>query len=66
MLLVPVWPGAEQGMVARATSSGALLLSRGPLPHSMVVTGTRAQVAGMFGKGVLVLAAPAAECGATA
>lgn len=65
MLLVPVLPGAEQGMVARATSAGALLLARGPLPHSMIVTGDRTRVShDMLAHGVLVLAAPAGECGA--
>ncbi|RYY47628.1 MAG: hypothetical protein EOP59_00785 [Sphingomonadales bacterium] len=67
MLLVPLWPGAEQGMIARATRHNALLLGRGPLPRSFVVSGSRTSVsAGMLGRGVLVIAAPLAGCGAEA
>ena len=30
MLLVPLWPGASHGMLARATSQGSLLMGAGP------------------------------------
>jgi len=67
MLLVPLWPGAEKGMIARVTQSDARLLGRGPLPRSFVVSGSHASVsAGMLGHGVLVIAAPLAGCGAKA
>jgi hypothetical protein len=64
MILVPVWPGAERGMLALAIDNQALLVGSGPLPHSFVVSGDRSAILGaMFRRGVLVLAAPPAACG---
>ncbi|RYG22688.1 MAG: hypothetical protein EON93_24865 [Burkholderiales bacterium] len=66
MLLVPIWPGAAQGMLARATQQGALLIGSGPLPNSFVVSGSRAAIAeAMLDHGVLLLAAPPTGCGTT-
>jgi len=64
MILIPVWPGAERGMLALAVDRHALLVGRGPLPNSFVVFGARAAILGeMLRRGVLVLAAPPAACG---
>lgn len=65
MLLVPIWPGAGHDMVARATDGGALLIGRGPLPGSFVISGDRGAIAAaMLAHGVLPIAAPASGCGA--
>ena len=67
MMLVPLWPGAERGLEARTIAAGGLLVDRGYLPHSLVVSGTRAAIApAMLSRGVLILAAPASGCGAKA
>jgi hypothetical protein len=67
MMLVPLWPGAERGLEARAIAAGGLLVDRGSLPHSLVISGTRAAIApAMLASGVLILAAPASGCGAKA
>ncbi|MES2445426.1 MAG: hypothetical protein V4574_21580 [Pseudomonadota bacterium] len=67
MILIPVWPGAERGLAARALESGALLVDRGPVPNSLVISGTRAAIApALLSSGVLTLAAPAAGCGTPA
>lgn len=64
MILVPVWPGAERGMLALAIDRHALLVGSGPLPRSFVISGDRAAMVGaMLRNGVLVLAAPPAACG---
>ncbi|MET0309755.1 MAG: hypothetical protein ABW023_13695 [Sphingomonas sp.] len=64
MILVPLWPGAERGMIARALDSKALLVGSGPLPNSFVVLADRSAVIGpMLRRGVAVLAAPPAACG---
>lgn len=64
MLLVPVLPGAARHMLARAIDGGAQLLGSGPLPGSMVVTGTHLTLsAALRGEAVLILAAPPALCG---
>jgi hypothetical protein len=67
MILVPLWPGAEQGMTARAVDAGAVLVDRGPLPGSLVISGDRAAIApGMLAHGVLILTGPKAGCGVPA
>lgn len=64
MTLVPVWPGAEHGLAARAIESGALLVDRGALPNSLVISGVRSAIApAMLAHGVLVVSASAAGCG---
>jgi hypothetical protein len=63
MILVPIWPGAEQGLAARAIDAGARLVDRGPLPDSLVISGPRSVIApAMLARGVLVVAAPASGC----
>jgi hypothetical protein len=63
ILLVPLWPGAMQGMAAQAIQRGALLIDRGPFPNSLIVSGNRSQIAqGMLARGVLVIAAPGGGC----
>ena len=65
MILVPLRLGGEPAMLPLAIGSGAMLVGAGPLPHSFVVDGDRAALAArMFPRGVLVLAAPPAGCGA--
>jgi hypothetical protein len=67
MILVPLRAGAEHALIATAINGGATLVGTGPLPHSFVVDGDRAAIASaMFARGILVLAAPPAGCGATA
>jgi hypothetical protein len=67
MILVPLWPGAANGMLARATRDGATLVGAGPLPLSFVIAGRRAAIAPpMLVHGVLILAAPPAGCGSGA
>lgn len=67
MILVPIAPGAAQGMIARATHHDARLVDYGPLPGSFVVEGSRAALwPEMLSHGVLLLAAPSAGCGANA
>jgi len=67
MLLVPVFPGAAQHMLAGAVEGGAQLLGSGPIPGSFVITGNHLAVtAAMGGKAVLILAAPPALCGGPA
>jgi hypothetical protein len=67
MILVPVIPGAAQGMIARATRHDALLVDYGPLPGSFVIEGNRAALwSAMLSHGVVILAAPPAGCGANA
>jgi hypothetical protein len=64
MILVPLWPGAERGMLALAIDRQALLVGSGPLPNSFVISGDRAAIIGtMWERGILVLAAPPAACG---
>ena len=64
MMLVPVWPGAEREMAAHAIDAGALLVARGPLPHSLIVSGARAAIAPVLLRtGVLTLASSVAPCG---
>ncbi|MBC9034941.1 hypothetical protein IAG41_21325 [Sphingomonas sp. JC676] len=64
MILIPIWPGAERGMLALAIDEHALLIGQGPLSNSFVVFGERSAIAaGMLRRGVLVLAAPPAACG---
>jgi hypothetical protein len=64
MLLVPVWPGAEQGLAARAVKAGARLVDRGPLANTLVISGDRAAIwSAMASSGVLTLAAPTGGCG---
>jgi hypothetical protein len=64
MILVPLRTGAEATMIAGAVDQGATLVGAGPLPHSFVVNGTRANIApAMLARGILVLAAPPAGCG---
>ena len=66
MILVPIWPGAERGLAARAIQAGGQLVDRGPLPHSLVISGLRSAIApAMLSSGVLILSAPAAGCGAS-
>lgn len=67
MLLVPVWPGAEHGLAARAIRAGAQLVDRGPLAGTLVISGDRAAIwAAMASSGVVALAAPTGGCGRTA
>lgn len=67
MILLPVTADGAATMLAQATGTGALLVGRGPLPHSFVVEGDRAALAGLLLRhGVLLLAAPPAGCGASA
>lgn len=64
MMLVPIWPGAELGLEARAIDAGARLVDRGPLPNSLVISGLRSAVAPtMLSHGVLIMSAPASGCG---
>lgn len=64
MILVPIWPGAERGLAARAVDAGAQLVDGGPLPHSLVVSGERSAIApAMLADGVLVITAPISGCG---
>lgn len=64
MLLVPVWPGAEQGLAARAVRTGARLVARGPLANTLVVSGDRAALwPAMASAGVIAMAAPTGGCG---
>jgi hypothetical protein len=64
LLLVPVTDAAAATMVADAVAGGARLVGPGPLPGSLVVSGTRSKVAHALGRGVLVLAAPPVGCSA--
>lgn len=67
MMLVPVLPGAGQGLAARAIDAGALLVERGPIPNSLVISGTRADFASaMLAQGVLIVTAPQTGCGGSA
>ncbi len=67
MLLIPVWPGAEHRLTARAVEAGALLVDRGPLPNSLVVSGARSAILPtMLSSGVLTVSGPAAGCGTSA
>lgn len=66
MMLVPLWPGAERGMLAQAVARGATLVAPGPLPSTYVVAGRREMLSGFATVGVLVIAAPARGCGAGA
>jgi hypothetical protein len=64
MLLVPMLPGADAGLVGRAIDRGALLVDTGPLPGSLIVAGDRSHMASALLKhGVLVVAAPLGGCG---
>ena len=66
MILVPIWPGAERGLAARAIEAGGQLVDRGPLPHSLVISGLRSTIApAMLSSGVLIVSAPASGCGIT-
>lgn len=65
LLLVPTSAAAARTMVALAIAHDARLIARGPLPASMIVYGRRAGLAlPLLQAGVLILAAPAAGCGA--
>jgi hypothetical protein len=64
LLLVPVTDAAAATMVADAVAGGARLVGPGPLPGSLVVAGTRSEIARALGPGVLVLAAPPSGCSA--
>jgi hypothetical protein len=64
MLLVPVWPGAERALAARAIQAGARLVDRGPLANSLVISGDRAAIwSAMASSGVIAIAAPTGGCG---
>lgn len=65
MMLVPLWPGAERGMLAHAIGQGATLVAPGPFGSTYLVSGTRETLGGLAAKGVLILAAPEGGCGAT-
>jgi hypothetical protein len=67
MLLVPVWPGAGHGLAARAVRAGALLVDRGPLAGTLVISGDRAAIwSAMAPAGIVTLAAPTGGCGGAA
>ncbi|WP_056476914.1 hypothetical protein [Sphingomonas sp. Leaf38] len=66
-LLVPVGANAVANLLPMAFAGHALLIGAGPLPHSYVVRGDRAQLAGvMMAHGVVMVAASAVACGETA
>lgn len=67
MLLVPLFPGASNHMLAHAVDGGAQLLGSGPFPGSVVVSANRLALASALGgNAVLILAAPPALCGSAA
>ena len=66
MLLIPSSGHAGHGLAALALSHRSLLIGQGPLPGSLVVFGDRAALLpSMLGRGILVVAAPRAGCGAS-
>lgn len=67
MILIPLWPGAEQGLTARAVNAGARLVDRGPLPGSLVISGDSSTIASaMLPHGILIINGPRAGCGVPA
>ncbi|WP_374942318.1 hypothetical protein [Sphingomonas sp.] len=65
LLLVPLGHAPAERTIDTALAAGAWLVAPGPLPRSYVVRGERdALIAPMLAAGILVLAAPAAGCGA--
>lgn len=64
MLLVPTSRDAAAHLTAIATTGGARLVSRGPLPASLIIDGNRADIdTKLRAAGVLILAAPGMACG---
>lgn len=64
MLLVPTSRDAAAHLTAIAVAGGARLVSRGPLPASLIIDGTRADFdTKLRAAGVLILAAPGMACG---
>ncbi|MFS2112400.1 hypothetical protein ACCC88_22130 [Sphingomonas sp. Sphisp140] len=67
MLLVPLFPGSANHMLAGAIDGGAQLLGSGPFPGSFVISGDHLPVASaLSGQAILILAAPPALCGGPA
>jgi hypothetical protein len=65
MLVVPLSGGDQAAAVRVARDADALILGAGPFPRSTVVEGSRvALLARAVPAGMLVVAAPAAGCGA--
>jgi hypothetical protein len=65
MLLVPLGGGIGTAVRA-ATGGGGRILAAGPLPGSLVVEGERSRIAAAApGWRMVIVAAPAAACGAT-
>lgn len=63
MLLLPLSSAAARDLPRLAVGAGALLVGRGPLPGSLVVTGRRSALLRVGTAGfALVLAAPPAGC----
>ena len=64
MLLVPLSPTAEHGMIKLAIEQGALLVGPGPVPGSFVVQGERGRLwSAMTHAGIVATAAPSGGCG---
>lgn len=67
LLLVPLSRDAAQSLVAAALTDETLLVTRGPLPGSIVVDGRRRKVAeALAGRAVILIAARATGCSASA
>lgn len=63
MLLVPLTPAAAQATLGLFPSHDVRLISRGPLPHSLIVMAERrALLGGLLGTSTLIVAAPSLLC----
>lgn len=63
MLLMPLGTAGASDMVAHAIDGGAMLVGRGPLPGSVIVSGSLARISARVTGAVLILSAPPGGCG---